>query len=79
MIEKIKNSIADDMDRGAAAQLIDGTYIAKLRGFKTNMDYTSDGKAISGGLTVEVISPRTTEKVNQLKAFKQTHKDKEKE
>ena len=79
VIEKIKNSIADDMDRGAAAQLVDGTYVAKLRGFKTNMDYTSDGKAISGGLTVEVISPRTTEKVNQLKAFKQTHKDKEKE
>lgn len=78
VIEKIKNSIADDMDRGAAAQLIDGTYIAKLRGFKTSMDYTSDGKAISGGLTVEVISPRTTEKVNQLKAFKQTHKEKEK-
>lgn len=79
VIEKIKNSIADDIDRGAAAQLVDGTYVAKLRGFKTNMDYTSDGKAISGGLTVEVISPRTTEKVNQLKAFKQTHKDKEKE
>nr|DAH85497.1 MAG TPA: Terminase small subunit [Caudoviricetes sp.] len=79
VIEKIKNSIADDMDRGAAAQLVDGTYVAKLRGFKTNMDYTSDGKAISGGLTVEVISPRTTEKVNQLKAFKQTHKDKDKE
>ena len=78
VIEKIKNSITDDTDRGAAAQLVDGTYVAKLRGFKTNMDYTSDGKAISGGLTVEVISPRTSEKVNQLKAFKQTHKDKEK-
>lgn len=79
VIEKIKNSITDDTDRGAAAQLVDGTYVAKLRGFKTAMDYTSDGKAISGGLTVEVISPRTSEKVNQLKAFKQTHKDKEKE
>lgn len=78
VIEKIKNSITDDTDRGAAAQLVDGTYVAKLRGFKTAMDYTSDGKAISGGLTVEVISPRTSEKVNQLKAFKQTHKDKEK-
>lgn len=78
VIEKIKNSITDDTDRGAAAQLVDGTYVAKLRGFKTAMDYTSDGKAIQGGLTVEVISPRTSEKVNQLKAFKQTHKDKEK-
>lgn len=79
VIEKIKNSITDDTDRSAAAQLVDGTYVAKLRGFRTNMDYTSDGKAIQGGLTVEVISPRTTEKVNQLKAFKKTHTEKGKE
>lgn len=76
VIEKIKNSITDDTDRSAAAQLVDGTYVAKLRGFRTNMDYTSDGKAIQGGLTVEVISPRTTEKINQLKAFKKTHAEK---
>lgn len=79
VIEKIKNSITDDTDRSAAAQLVDGTYVAKLRGFRTNMDYTSDGKAIQGGLTVEVISPRTTEKVNQLKAFKKTHAEKGKD
>lgn len=78
-IDNIRMMIFQDMDAGAASQAFDPTYIRSLRGLKTALDYTSGGKEIKGGLTIQVSDPRTVSRVQKLKEFKKDHKVSENE
>ena len=78
-IDNIRMMIFQDMDAGAASQAFDPTYIRSLRGLKTALDYTSGGKEIKGGLTIQVSDPRTASRVQKLKDFKKEHKVSENE
>ena len=42
------------------------------------MDYTSNGEAIKGGLTVNVTDPKVRAKVSSIKNFKKDHKEDDK-
>ena len=78
-IDNIRQMIFQDMDAGAAAQVFDPNYIRALRGHKTALDYTTGGKEIKGGLTIQVSDPRTVSRVQKLKEFKKEHKGSENE
>lgn len=78
-IDNIRMMIFQDMDAGAAAQVFDPNYIRALRGHKTALDYTTGGKEIKGGLTIQVSDPRTVSRVQKLKEFKKEHKTSENE
>ena len=41
------------------------------------MDYTSNGESIKGGLTVNVIDPKVSARMGKLKDFKKDHKGEE--
>lgn len=79
MIDRIREAIAQDLDQARDG----GTVRRKLRscatGIKTQMDYTSNGEAIKGGLTVNVTDPKVRTKVSTLKNLKKDHKEDEKD
>lgn len=75
VIDKIRQSIAQDMDQGASVGQFDSQYIRALRGIKMQMDYTSNGESIKGGLTVNVTDPKIHARMGKLKDFKKDHKD----
>lgn len=76
-IDKIRQSIAQDLDQGASVGQFDANYVRALRGIKMQMDYTSNGEAIKGGLTVNVTDPKTHARMGKLKDFKKDHKEEE--
>lgn len=78
VIDKIREAIAQDLDQGATVGQFDANYVRALRGLKTQMDYTSNGEAIKGGLTVNVTDPKVRNKVSTLKNFKKDHTVEEK-
>ena len=78
VIDKIREAIAQDLDQGATVGQFDANYVRALRGLKTQMDYTSNGEAIKGGLTVNVTDPKVRAKVSSIKNFKKNHKEEEK-
>ena len=75
VIDKIREAIAQDLDQGATVGQFDANYVRALRGIKTQMDYTSNGEAIKGGLTVNVTDPKVRAKVSSIKNFKKDHKE----
>lgn len=75
VIDRIREAIAQDLDQGATVGQFDANYVRALRGIKTQMDYTSNGEAIKGGLTVNVTDPKVRAKVSSIKNFKKDHKD----
>lgn len=77
VIDKIRDAIAQDLDQGATVGQFDANYVRALRGIKTQMDYTSNGEAIKGGLTVNVTDPKVRAKVSSIKNFKKNHKEEE--
>ena len=77
VIDRIREAIAQDLDQGATVGQFDANYVRALRGIKTQMDYTSNGEAIKGGLTVNVTDPKVRTKVSSIKNFKKDHKDME--
>lgn len=77
VIDRIRAEIAADMDQGASVGQFDAQYIRALRGIKMQMDYTSNGEAIKGGLTVNVTDPKVSARMGKLKDFKKDHKDEE--
>lgn len=78
VIDRIRSEIAADMDQGATVGQFDANYVRALRGIKTQMDYTSNGEAIKGGLTVNVTDPKVRAKVSSIKNFKKNHKEDDK-
>lgn len=78
VIDRIRNAIAQDLDQGATVGQFDANYVRALRGIKTQMDYTSNGEAIKGGLTVNVTDPKVRAKVSSIKNFKKNHKEDDK-
>lgn len=78
VIDKIREAIAQDLDQGATVGQFDANYVRALRGIKTQMDYTSNGEAIKGGLTVNVTDPKVRAKVSSIKNFKKNHTEEEK-
>ena len=78
VIDKIREAIAQDLDQGATVGQFDANYVRALRGIKTQMDYTSNGEAIKGGLTVNVTDPKVRAKVSSIKNFKKDHKEDDK-
>lgn len=74
-IDKIRSAIASDMDQGASVGQFDSQYIRALRGIKMQMDYTSNGESIKGGLTVNVTDPKVHARMGKLKDFKKDHKE----
>lgn len=77
VIDRIRAEIAADMDQGASVGQFDAQYIRALRGIKMQMDYTSNGEAIKGGLTVNVTDPKVSARMGKLKDFKKDHKGEE--
>ena len=75
VIDRIREAIAQDLDQGATVGQFDANYVRALRGIKTQMDYTSNGEAIKGGLTVNVTDPKVRAKVSSIKNFKKDHKE----
>ena len=78
VIDRIREAIAQDLDQGATVGQFDANYVRALRGIKTQMDYTSNGEAIKGGLTVNVTDPKVRAKVSSIKNFKKDHKEEDK-
>lgn len=78
VIDRIREAIAQDLDQGATVGQFDANYVRALRGIKTQMDYTSNGEAIKGGLTVNVTDPKVRAKVSSIKNFKKDHKEDDK-
>lgn len=76
-IDRIRSEIAADMDQGASVGQFDAQYIRALRGIKMQMDYTSNGESIKGGLTVNVTDPKVSARMGKLKDFKKDHKGEE--
>ena len=76
-IDRIRAEIAADMDQGASVGQFDAQYIRALRGIKMQMDYTSNGESIKGGLTVNVTDPKVSARMGKLKDFKKEHKGEE--
>ena len=77
VIDRIREAIAQDLDQGATVGQFDANYVRALRGIKTQMDYTSNGEAIKGGLTVNVTDPKASARMGKLKDFKKEHKGEE--
>ena len=77
VIDRIRAEIAADMDQGASVGQFDAQYIRALRGIKMQMDYTSNGESIKGGLTVNVTDPKVSARMGKLKDFKKDHKGEE--
>lgn len=69
VIDFIRETVKDEQDRGAASDQFNSNYIAKLRGLVDRRDVTTNGEAVKGALTVNVLEPRSVAGIAKLKSF----------